>query len=100
MKIIIELDSIAELMEVSRALSKFRTAVDAEIKHFAELGITVRAKNCLLNAGVSSMEELAAMTDADLMKLPNFGRRDLVDVRAALAKIAAVPADQQGENMP
>ena len=49
-----------------------------------ELDFSVRAYNCLKRAGIHSVGELLAMTEAQLMKLRNFGNNSLAEVKSKL----------------
>ena len=45
-----------------------------------ELDLSVRSFNCLKRAGVITVEDLIKMTDEDLMKVRNLGRKSLEEV--------------------
>lgn len=49
-----------------------------------ELGLSVRSLNCLKRAGVRTVGELAAMTEADLAAIPNFGVKCQQEIAEAL----------------
>jgi DNA-directed RNA polymerase subunit alpha len=53
----------------------------------SELHLSVRASNCLEAQKLSSVSELATRTDAELLKIRNFGKTSLVEVKARLADI-------------
>lgn len=46
--------------------------------------ISIRTSNCFKNAGITSLEQLTSMTQADLLRLENFGRKSLNQVEEAL----------------
>jgi DNA-directed RNA polymerase alpha subunit len=48
--------------------------------------LTLRTSKALLAAGVTTREQLAEMSDADILKTPNLGRKALVEIRDALAR--------------
>ena len=50
-----------------------------------ELDFSVRTMNCLRREGVASVGELVERSDADLMKVRNFGRKSLQEVQDKLA---------------
>ena len=50
-----------------------------------ELELSVRAANCLKTEGICTVAHLAMMTEAELMRMPNFGRRTLSEVKEILA---------------
>jgi DNA-directed RNA polymerase alpha subunit len=47
----------------------------------SDLGFSVRTQNALLNAGVTTLEKLASMSDYDLINLNCLGRRSLCEIR-------------------
>jgi hypothetical protein len=49
-----------------------------------ELNFSVRTINCLLNAGIQTVESLSRKTEFDLWKLRNFGKRSLHEVQVKL----------------
>ncbi len=57
--------------------------VSAELllKPVEELELSVRAHNCLLNAGVKTVIDLVNIVEDDLLKVKNFGRKSLNEVK-------------------
>lgn len=53
----------------------------------SQLDLSVRASNCLESAKVSTVGELARMTEADLLKVRSFGRTSLREVKRKLADL-------------
>jgi DNA-directed RNA polymerase alpha subunit len=51
-----------------------------------DMELTLRTSKALLAAGVTTREQLAEMSDADILKTPNLGRKALVEIRDALAR--------------
>ena len=47
-----------------------------------ELDLSVRSYNCLKRAGINTVQELANKTEEDMMKVRNFGRKSLEEVKA------------------
>jgi hypothetical protein len=47
----------------------------------------VRAKNALLNAGWNTLAKIERESDASLIRMPNFGRKSLKELRQAINKI-------------
>jgi len=45
-----------------------------------ELDLSVRSYNCLKRAGINTVEDLAAKTEEDMMKVRNLGRKSLEEV--------------------
>lgn len=56
-------------------------SLTSELAHF-----TVRTANCLHNDGIRTVEDLVRRTEATLLRIPNFGPKGLIEVKAALAK--------------
>lgn len=48
--------------------------------------VSVRASNCLEKLGIKSIGDLARIDRRELMEAPNFGRKSLTEVEAALAE--------------
>lgn len=53
------------------------------------LKLDTRARNCVLSTDAETIGDLVAKRDAELVRIPNFGRKSLVEVRAAIADVAA-----------
>ena len=51
------------------------TAANLMAMHIDELGLTVRASNCLVGAEVIHVGDLVRMTSTDLLTIPNMGTR-------------------------
>lgn len=51
------------------------------LKPIGELELSVRAHNCLLNAGVKRIIDLVNRNEDDLLKIKNFGRKSLNEVK-------------------
>lgn len=51
-----------------------------------ELQLTVRAYNALLNDNIRTIGELIKVTGRELMRIPNFGKLSLEDVKYCLAE--------------
>lgn len=52
-----------------------------------DLELSVRTRNCLDNAGIVSVHQLLSMRDADLLKLRNFGRKSLNELREVVGAL-------------
>jgi DNA-directed RNA polymerase subunit alpha len=55
--------------------------VDLFLKPIDELEFSVRAHNCLVGAGIKRVIDLVNLTDEDLLKIKNFGRKSLREVK-------------------
>ncbi len=52
-----------------------------------DLGLSVRAQNCLKSADVETLAELVAFSRNDLLKFRNFGKKSLVELDAKLESL-------------
>ena len=52
-----------------------------------EIERSVRAANCLNNANISTVGELASKTEADMLKYRNFGKKSLTEIKAKLVQL-------------
>jgi len=50
-----------------------------------ELELGVRSYNCLKRVGIETIGDLTSKSEAELVAIPNFGRKSIEEVRAALA---------------
>ncbi len=56
-------------------------------KSTAELELSVRAANCLRNAGIRNVRELVQKTEFEMRKTKNFGRKSLNEIKELLSKM-------------
>lgn len=56
-------------------------------KSIDELELSVRAANCLENAGIRYIGELVTKSEAELLKTKNFGRKSLNEIKDILAEM-------------
>ena len=56
-------------------------------KSVDDLDLSVRSYNCLKRAGINTVEELTKMTEEDMMKVRNLGRKSLEEVQQKLAEV-------------
>lgn len=52
-----------------------------------EIELSVRAANCLNNAEISTVGELAQKTEADMLKYRNFGKKSLTEIKDKLKEL-------------
>ena len=52
-----------------------------------EIELSVRAANCLNNANISTVGELAMKTEADMLKYRNFGKKSLDEIKEKLVSL-------------
>jgi DNA-directed RNA polymerase subunit alpha len=50
-----------------------------------ELDLSVRSFNCLKRANIHTVQELAQLDEADLMRVRNLGKKSMDEVRQKLA---------------
>ena len=51
----------------------------------SDIDLSVRTSNCLYRMGLTTLGELACLSDAELLRQPNFGRKSLNEVKALLS---------------
>ena len=56
-------------------------------KHIGELELSVRAANCLKNAGIQSMAELVQKTENEMLETKNFGVKSLNEIKDMLTSM-------------
>lgn len=59
--------------------------VELFLKPIDELEFSVRAHNCLIGAGIKRVIDLVNLTDEDVLKIKNFGRKSLREVKEILS---------------
>ena len=52
-----------------------------------EIELSVRAANCLNNANITTVGQLAQKSEADMLKYRNFGKKSLNEIKAKLAEL-------------
>lgn len=95
-----ELERLNELIEIKSATLTNTKHVICNNAHFLDLSIenldlTVRGYNCLKRAGIETVGELVTITEKDLMKIRNMGRKAADDIIAKLRDYGL--ALQEGE---
>lgn len=82
----VELTDMAVNMEVmSEAQSDTTNKVlDMTIE---ELDLSVRSYNCLKRAGIQTVQDLAAKSEADMIKVRNLGKKSLKEVKEKLVEL-------------
>ncbi len=59
-------------------------SVELLLKPIDELELSVRAHNCLINAGIKRVIDLVNMSEDDGLKIKNFGRKSLNEVKEGM----------------
>jgi hypothetical protein len=65
----------------------------------AELDLSARAYNCLARRGIKQIREVVPLTDEDLLRFPNFGRKSLEELRERLM-MSHVPLPRRKYRLP
>jgi DNA-directed RNA polymerase subunit alpha len=90
--LIVQLNIFANMDTAELARSLERSAPELEatsangMEHILieELELGVRSYNCLKRVGIETVGDLIAKSDRDLAAIPNFGRKSIDEIRAAL----------------
>lgn len=77
-----QLTSIIGIL-AEKLTSSIKTSYEITIE---EMDLSVRAFNCLKRAGINTLDDLTQMTEDDMMKVRNLGRRALDEVIAKMKK--------------
>lgn len=78
----IEFDS--EQAEVSEEQNKLRKLLNMSVN---EIELSVRAANCLNNANITTVGELAMKSEQEMLKYRNFGKKSLNEIKAKLEQL-------------
>lgn len=76
-----------EKTDAMEGLSLDGIAVDVLLKPIDELELSARAHNCLVSAGKKRILDLINLTEDELLKVKNFGRKSLREVRDSLKSL-------------
>ncbi|MDP3889461.1 MAG: DNA-directed RNA polymerase subunit alpha [bacterium] len=58
--------------------------VELLLKPIDELELSVRAHNCLINAGIKRVIDLVNIHEDDVLKIKNFGRKSLTEIKESM----------------
>lgn len=95
------LDLFARLQAQSEGVvEQEQTAAGKDGTYIEELELSVRSLNCLKRAGILYLGDLLNHSEAQLMKLKNFGQKSLVEIQDKLAKrnLSLRPSTPDGSN--
>ncbi len=84
-----EISSVPEVAKeqepvVADSLGLKGVSVDLLLKPIDELELSVRAHNCLINAGVTRVLDLVNLSEDEGLKIKNFGRKSLNEVKDSM----------------
>ena len=76
-----EEEPVAEEIAPERTVAARNENLDRSVE---ELELSVRSYNCLKNANISTIRELAVRSDQEMLKTKNFGRKTLNEIKEIL----------------
>ena len=74
----------AEKAEISEEQNKLRRLLNMSVN---EIELSVRAANCLNNANITTVGELALKTEQEMLKYRNFGKKSLNEIKDKLEQL-------------
>lgn len=74
----------SENMEVSEEQNKLRKLLNMSVN---EIELSVRAANCLNNANITTVGELAMKSEQEMLKYRNFGKKSLNEIKDKLEQL-------------
>ncbi len=74
-------ETICTTEEVDEAEEKIKKLLETPVE---ELELTVRSSNCLKNAGIKTIGDLAKKTEEEIAKTRNFGKKSLCEIKDKL----------------
>ncbi len=86
LNIFANMDTAELARSLERSAPEFEVAPTNGMEHILieELELGVRSYNCLKRVGIETVGDLVAKSDRDLASIPNFGRKSIDEIRAAL----------------
>ncbi len=79
-----EIEFEAGLQQESTAQEELRKKLNMSVN---EIELSVRAANCLNNANITTVGELAMKSEQDMLKYRNFGKKSLNEIKAKLEEL-------------
>jgi len=70
--------------EVDREREELRKKLNMSVN---EIELSVRAANCLNNANITTVGDLAQKTEAEMLKYRNFGKKSLAEIKSKLLEL-------------
>ncbi|HCJ12596.1 MAG: DNA-directed RNA polymerase subunit alpha [Verrucomicrobia bacterium GWF2_51_19] len=74
----------SETKKVNEEQNRLRKLLNMSVN---EIELSVRAANCLNNANILTVGELAMKTEADMLKYRNFGKKSLTEIKEKLEQL-------------
>ena len=79
---------IVEFEETEKQIDSERENLKSKLEMSVnEIELSVRAANCLNNANITTVGELAQKTEADMLKYRNFGKKSLNEIKGKLSDL-------------
>ncbi len=85
--IVLTLGIEPELESYERVDAETKKLREIMLRSVEELEISVRASNCLKKDGIKTIGELVSHTEADMLKIENFGRKSLSELKKVLGQL-------------
>lgn len=79
-----EIQFESQAKEVSEEQNRLRNLLSMSVN---EIELSVRAANCLNNANITTVGELATKTEPEMLKYRNFGKKSLNEIKAKLEQL-------------
>jgi DNA-directed RNA polymerase subunit alpha len=79
-----EVEFESESKEVSEEQNRLRKLLNMSVN---EIELSVRAANCLNNANITSVGELALKSEQEMLKYRNFGKKSLNEIKDKLEQL-------------
>jgi len=81
-------EDIVEFEETEKKVDAEREELRQKLRMSVnEIELSVRAANCLNNANITTVGELAQKTEGDMLKYRNFGKKSLNEIKSKLADL-------------
>lgn len=87
LNIFLSLGGEPELESYERIDAETKKLRDLLTRSVEELEISVRASNCLKKDGIRTIGELVKRTETDMLKIENFGRKSLSELKKVLGQM-------------
>lgn len=81
-------EKVVEFEETEKQVDEAKEALRKKLgMSVNEIELSVRAANCLNNANIKTVGELAQKTETDMLKYRNFGKKSLNEIKAKLQEL-------------
>jgi DNA-directed RNA polymerase subunit alpha len=87
LSIFIHLPEEEDILVTEEEIKKVPSFNENLLRSVNELELSVRAANCLKNAGIETIAEMVQKTESEMLKTKNFGRKSLNEIKEILAEM-------------